>query len=208
MRLGKEAKRDTQLIIISVLVLTLVTLNVSYSAFFSVQSQSTIQKISTGTLEVLIDSTSSAMSTDELYPTSESKLPTSATSVVDGSYAILNLNNAGTLAADFSVTIGYDALPADKTEEDLIGFNYLNLGIFDVSNNTWIDFGGGVYYTPITGLTASEENVYPILRDTIESGTQNQYRIYIWLSENTPTTEIGKIVYLKLDVKSTTLEES
>lgn len=208
MRLGKAIKRDTQLIIISVLILTLVTLSVSYSAFFSVQSQSTIQKISTGTLEVLIDNTSSAMAVDDLFPTSESKLPTSATSVVEGSYATLNLNNAGTLAADFSVTIGYDELPSGSTEEDLLEFNYLNLGIFDVTNNTWHDFGNGVYYTPITGLTASEENVYPILRDEIASGTQKQYRIYIWLSENTPTTEIGKIVYLKLDVKSTTLEES
>ena len=209
MRLGREAKRDTQLIIISVLILTLVTLSVSYSAFFSVQSQSTIQEISTGTLDVVIDSASSAMSTEDLFPTSETELPTASTSVVDGSYATLNLTNSGTLDADFSVTISYDSLPSGKTTDDLITFNYLNIGIFDVDNNEWINFGSTsspVYYTPITGLTPSETNVYPILRDVITTAEPTrQFRVYVWLSEDTPITEIGKLVYLKLDVKSATV---
>ena len=216
MRLGKEVKRDTQLIIISVLVLTLVTLSVSYSAFFSVQSQSTIQEISTGTLDVVIDSTSSAMSTEDLFPTATSDLPTAANSVVDsgeGTYATLILKNSGTLDADFSVTIGYDSLPSGKTTDDLIAMNYLTIGIFDVDNNSWVDFGSGVYNTPITGLTATDTNVYPILRDTISkssngTATTREFRVYVWLSEDTPTTEIGKLVYMKLDVKSTTVSES
>ena len=110
MRLGQEIKRDTQLIIISVLILTIITLSVSYSAFFSVQSQSTVQEISTGVLDVVIDSTSAAMSTDDLFPTAVTDLPTQATSVVDnteGTYARLILKNNGTLDADFSVTIDF-----------------------------------------------------------------------------------------------------
>ena len=215
MRLGQEIKRDTQLIIISVLILTIITLSVSYSAFFSVQSQSTVQEISTGVLDVVIDSTSAAMSADDLFPTATSDLPTAANSVVDsgeGTYATLILKNSGTLDADFSVTIGYDdesALPNGKTTEDLISLNYLSVGIFDVDNNTWIDFGNGVYNTPITGLTPNED-VYPILREEItaaEEGvpTTREFRVYVWLSENTPTSEIGKLVYLKLDVKSATV---
>lgn len=207
MRLGKEAKRDTQLVIISVLILTLTTLSVSYSAFFSVQSQSTVQKITTGELEVIIDG-SSAMSSDELFPTYTSELPTSATSTAEGSFATLNLENTGTLDADFSVTLSYDTLPAGKTTDDLIAFDYLNIGIFDVANNSWVNFGtdSNVYYTPITSLKASTTNVYPILRDVVTTTTpQRQFKIYIWLSENTPTTEIGKLVYLKLDVKSATV---
>lgn len=217
MRLGKKIKRDTQLIIISVLILTLVTMSVSYSAFFSVQSQSTVQEISTGTLNVLIDG-SSAMSGDDLFPTSSSDLPSSSTSVINSSCAKLNLSNVGSLDADFSVTLGYDALPSGKTSEDLISLKYLNVGIFDLDNNAWINFGdetNEVYHTPITGLTPSKENTYPILRDTVYSEISNandaskksmrQYCVYVWLAENTPITEIGKLVYLKLDVKSATV---
>ena len=206
MRNGKKIKRYTQLIIISVIILTIVTLSVSYSAFFSVKSQSTVQEISTGTLDIVIDNSSAAMSTEELYPTPELDLPTSADSVIDGSYAALNLTNNGTLDADFQFTIGYYALPAGKKASDLISFNYLNVGIFDVKNNKWLDFGSNNFYIPISGLTPSEENIYPILRDQIDAGEARQYKVYIWLSEGTPISQIGKLVYLKLDVKSTTIE--
>jgi len=207
MRLGKEAKRDTQLIIISVLILTIVTLSVSYSAFFSVQSQTTVQKISTGTLEVVIDSTSSKMSGAKLYPTMTADLPTSSNSVVLGDPARLILNNTGTLDADFSVTIGYDSLPSGNTVDDLISFDYLNLGIYDVDNGTWVDFGNGTgtYYTTISALTASDENIYRVLRSVISSQGTREFEFYLWLAESTPFSEIGKLVYLKLDVKSTTV---
>lgn len=211
---GKELKRETQLIIISVLILTLVTLRFSYSAFFSVESQSTIQEISTGTLDVIIDNTTSmAVREEALYPTSTSSLPTSENSVAEGGYATLTLLNRGSLIADYSITLGYDTLPIDKTTDDLLSLNYLNIGIYDVNDSKWLDFGGGNYYTQITSLTPSDTNVYPILRNTIEASdpvtgttTVKQYRIYVWLAEDTPVTEIGKLIYLKIDVKSTTID--
>lgn len=208
MKMNKKIKRDTKIIIISVIILTIITIRVSYAAIFSVKSQSTVQEISTGELNVLIDSSSTTMSADDMYPTSDSDLPTSATSVVDGKYANLNLKNDGTLDADFSVTIGYDNLPEGKTADDLVNLQYLNIGIYDVDKNAWVNFGGegeSVYHTSITGLTANSENAYPILRDVITKSSSRQFRVYVWLSESTPTTEIGKLVYLKLDVKSTTV---
>lgn len=208
MRFGNEVKRDTQLVIISVLILTLVTLSVSYSAFFSVQSQTTIQKITAGTLSVVIDTTSKSMTTTNMFPTPTENLPTAENPTISDTqdYATLSLTNDGTLEADFSVTLGYDELPNNKTEDDLLSFEYLNIGIFDTTNNTWVDFGNGNYYVKVTALESSGTDVYPILRDTIESGTTRQFRIYVWLSEDTPATEIGKIVYLKIDVKSVTVE--
>ena len=96
MRYGRKIKRYTVLVAISVLVLTLLTLRFSYSAFFSVESQSTIQQISTGILDVVIDSASShAIDQNILYPISESLLPTTETSPVDGGYATLTLSNQG-----------------------------------------------------------------------------------------------------------------
>lgn len=206
MRLGKETKRDTQIIIISVLILTIVTLNVSYSAFFTVQTPTTVQTITTGNLDVVIDSTSSMISTNDLYPTPQEDLPIEEASVVYDEPARLILNNQGTLDSAFSVTVGYDTLPEGKTENDLLSFDYLIIGIYNVEEGKWVDFGGNTYYTPISALTPSDTNIYPILRDTINKQTSKEYEFYVWLSENTPTSEIGKLVYLKLDVKSTTID--
>ena len=54
MKIGKKLKRDTIIVIISVFVLTLTTIRVSYAAFFTVKSQSTVQKYETKELNVLI----------------------------------------------------------------------------------------------------------------------------------------------------------
>jgi len=205
----KYLKRDTKLIILSVLVLTILTLNVSYSAFFSVSTPNTVQTISAGNLSVIIDG-STAMSSEDMFPTSPEDLPSPTKLAVDGTYATLNLTNSGTLDADFSVTITYDSLPEGKTSEDLLSFNYLIVGIYDVTNTSWVNFGTSespVYYTNITALTPSDTDTYPILRSTIPALINNthQYRVYVWLSEETPSDEIGKLVYLKLNVKSATV---
>ena len=139
-------------------------------------------------------------------PTPTEDLPTEMNSVSDGKFAKLNLQNTGTIEADFSVSITYDDIPADKTEADLIDLRYLKVGIYDEDNNSWVSFGedgSGIYNTTITALSPSDTNVYPILRNRIAASTTKQYKVYVWLSEDTPTSEIGKLVYLKLDVKST-----
>lgn len=218
MRFGEETKRDTQLIIISVLILTIVTLSVSYSAFFSVQSQSTIQEIDAGVLNVVIDSTSTAMSTNDLYPIADSSLPTAPDSVVseeEGTFAKIILKNDGTLDADYSISIGYDIenIPEGRTEEDLMSLEYLSIGIFDIESNSWLEIveGSGIYSTKLSALEASVDGGYPILRNVLtsskdsENPTTKEYRIYLWLAENTPETEIGKLAYFKLDVKSATI---
>ena len=219
MRLGKHIKRDTQLIMISVIVLTIVTMSVSDSAFFTVQSLSTIQEISTGNLDVsvTVDNTNSILSdATELFPSTASE----ATDDVNGKYSSLTLVNNGSLDADFSVTLSYDF---DKLRElseysgltdaqlldldELVSFNYLNVGIYDVTNGEWIDFSEGSsenLYPTVSSLmpSATDSNAYPILRDSVTSGATRKFRVYIWLSDDTPTSEIGKLVYLKLNIKN------
>lgn len=222
MRTGKEIKRDTQLIILSVIILTIVTLSVSYSAFFSVQSLSTIQEISTGNLEVsvTVDNTNSILNAEEeLFPSTIDEITNEST----GNYSILTLLNEGDLDADFSVTVSYDfdklrTISGYETKTDaelldsLVPFNYLNVGIYDETNGNWVNFTDGTgenLYPTIAGLMPSseDENAYPILRDIVSAsvtGTeqyQRVFKIYIWLSDETPTSEIGKYVYLKLNVK-------
>ncbi len=200
---NSKPKTNKKLIIVSVLVLTILTLNVSYSAFFDVKTQPTINSFTSGTLDVVIDSTSTKLS-GELKPVATSTLPTAATTAINSAwpYATLKLTNSGTLPADFAVTLSYDTANASER----LSFTYLNIGIHDGSK--WVAFGTK-FYTPVTSLTSSSTDVYPILRDTIQSNStrnyQKTYKIFIWLSENTPITEIGKLVNLKINVRSTTV---
>lgn len=226
MRIGKEIKSDTQLIILSVIILTIVTLSFSYSAFFAVQSLTTVQEISTGNLDVTVtvDDTHSISAGEEIFPSSTEEI----TDGTGGNYSVLNLLNEGDLDADFSVTLSYDF---DKLREIsdysnmtdaqltdyLVSFSYLKVGIYDTVKGSWVNFSSGngeTYYPTVGSLTPSSSSnyAYPILRDMVYSETSNAsdstkkyqrtYRIYIWLSDDTPTSEIGKYVYLKLNIKS------
>lgn len=212
----KGLKRGTILTIALVLLLTLSTMQVTYSAFFSVKSASNTQTFTTGELKVSIADESAKVEALELFPVDKSILPTEENSNLNGDnnnmYATLNLTNDGTVDADFMVTISNDNLPVGRREDERVDFKYLQIGIYDVTNNEWVSFSDetSVFYTTISGLTptslAPNNNVYPILRNTIKSGENKKYKIYIWLSEDTPTTEIGKLVYLKLEVKSTAVQ--
>lgn len=213
MKIAKRISRDTLIVVVSVIVLSALTIRVAYSAIFSVKSLSTVQEISSGTLNVIINNESSQMiNIDELFPSTD--LPTEEDSVVSGNYATLVLNNSGTLNSAFSVTISYDTdnLPTGNTVDDLISFDYLIIGIYDVDNDEWYQYGSS-YYTQISNLTESDTNVYPVLRGNISApavvGNVNtrQFHVYIWLKDDTPTSEIGKLAYLKLNVKSTTIND-
>ena len=202
MRFVKEIKRDTILVVVSVLLLTISTLKVSYSAFFAVKSLSTVQQISTGTLNVSITG-STAMSSDDLMPATN--LPTGpTTSEVDGSYATLVINNTGTINSDFTVNLSYDTdnLPSGSTSSDLLSFNYLKLGVYDVTAGSWIQFDGKYYADITSDLTSTGTNTYTFIDSAINSSATKTYRIYVWLSSSTPVSEIGKLVYLKVDVSS------
>lgn len=197
----RKIKRSTLIVVLSVIVLTLVTMNTTYSYVFSVKSATSVQTFTAGTLVVSVTS-SKKMTADTLMPATSSDYPTSATSTPksdnNNSYATLNLNNTGSLNAAFSVSISNDSIPSGKTAIDL---QYLKIGIYDEKNSQWLNFGGSTYYTTLSSLSGTN-GAYTIINDTVASSTNRNYKIYIWLSESTPTTEIGKAVYLKLNVKS------
>lgn len=226
MRIGKEFKSDTQLIILSVIILTIVTLSFSYSAFFAVQSLSTVQEISTGNLDVTVtvDNQHSITEGDEIFPSSTEDV----TNGTGGNYSVLNLLNKGDLDADFSVTLSYDfdklreiseysKMSDSELTNYLVSFSYLKVGIYDTVKGSWVNFSSGsgeTFYPTVSSLTPSSSSnySYPILRDMVYSEASNSadntkkyqrtYRIYVWLSDETPTSEIGKYVYLKLNIKS------
>ncbi len=204
-----KLKQNTKIVFISVIALTLIVLNVSYSAFFTVKSQENVQELTTGSLNVVVNNTK-AITGKEMFPTENSKLPTAEDSVATGDYAELTLDNQGDLDADFSVTLSYDdaSIPENQKSEEKLSLEHLKIGIHDETANKWVNFGdenNKVYSTTITALTSTGDNSYPILRDNVTSKNKKQYKVYLWLAEDTPTSEIGKLIYLKLDIKSATI---
>ena len=210
MKLRKELKKDTRLIIVIVILLTILTMSLSYSVVFSVDSASTIQKIEAGTLSVVIDNTSTPIY-DDLLPTPDSELPNAADAVVNSKYATINFTNNGTLNTEFALTMGrdYDSLPSLTTDDSLLPLNYLNVGVFD--GTSWVNFGtdeSPIYYTALSNLTLVQgtSDVYTILTDTLDVNENKEYKVYVWLSSSTPTDQIGKLVYLKLDLDYATVK--
>lgn len=196
---NKGVKINTKLIVISVVVLTILTLGVSYSAFFDVKVQDTVQSFTAGTLNVTVSGNNKINS--ELQVTSNGSLPTtSSSSVPQNGYATLTLTNgAGNIPAAFLVTLTSNAT------DNALDLSKLIIGIYDDSNGSkaWVPFGSSssTYNTSINKLSKSN-NEYPILKGTIGSGATKTYRVYVWLSENAELTDIHKKVNLSLKVKS------
>ncbi len=204
MKLRKELKKDTKLMLAVVLILALLTLNLSYSAIFSVKSVSTIQEIEAGTLSVVIDNTSTPIY-DDLMPTATSDLPTSSNSEINSKYSTITFTNNGTLKTDVALTISndYDNMPSLSKDEDLLPFNYLNVGLYN--GTEWVNFGttdSPQYYVALSSLqlVTGTTDTYTLVTDTLNVGESKDYRVYVWLSESTPADKIGSVVSLKLNV--------
>ncbi len=204
MKLKKEFKKDAKLILVVVVLLALLTLNLSYSLIFSVKSVSTIQEISAGTLSVVIDNTSTPIY-DDLLPTANSLLPSSSNSEINSKYSTITFTNNGTLKTDVALTISkdYDNMPSLSKDEDMLPLNYLNVGLYNGSE--WVNFGtdeSPQYYVSLSSLqlVSGTTDTYTLVTDTLNVGESKDYRVYVWLSESTPADKIGMLVSLKLNV--------
>ena len=192
-------------------------MNFSYSAFFSISSGNVVKEISTGTLDVTASAT--PMAQDDIFPTEET-LPNSEKSTLrdqDKDYASLVVTNNGNIDANYVVSLSYDLtnLSSEQIANDLVSFENLIIGIYDVDATSWLNLnpeaGDPIYSMKVTSFTPTDNNVYPIysgdilkanIIDTGTTPTIKNLRVYVWLADTTPISEIGKLVHLKLDVKS------
>ena len=216
-----RTKRNTKIVILSVVILTIISLSFSYSAFFSISSGNVVKEISTGTLDVTASAT--PMAKDDVFPTEET-LPNNEKSVLkfaEKNFAPLVITNSGNIDANYVVTLSYDLtnLSDDQIANDLVSFDNLIIGIYDDDEKSWLnlnpDEGDPIYSMKVTGFSPTEENTYPILKreiakaniiDTGSTPTVKNLKVYVWLADTTPVSEIGKLVHLKLDVRSMPVE--
>ena len=217
---GKTLKRSTAIVVGSIVALSLVTMNVSYSSFFSVQTQSGIQTISTGSLNVTASVDKTPLENKELMPDTgksyekikeENGLVSAGSPDANSNNKItLTVENDGDVDAVFGASIKRTANNVKNGEDAELS----NVVIAIQHDSKWLKFGEGddaPFYVTITDLVSENgsgsEGSYPIIYDEIgkktsDTKTTKKYDIYFWLKDDTNENQQGKSLNLSLSVKS------
>ena len=195
-------KRDYIIIsFLLVVLLTTLTLRISFSYISQINSNTTIRKITSGNLNIKVDVNN--LENVVLLPKDENELPNGENDIVLGDYASVNITNNGNLNSIYDIYINYDKKDNEKIE-DFISFKYLLIGIYDKTENKWLKYDLK-YYLDFENIL-NETNNYKIITKSIKERDElkesHNYNIYVWLKKDTPKSEIGKLVKLKIDVDS------
>ena len=198
-------KKQSTIIAIVVICLTIATIGVSYALFFQVETNTNNQVVTAGTLKVEYGSGSSAIEATELVPMSDDEALSSSSMT-----GTIYIENNGSLPAKYEVAIGNDnksfEARENKSENDkLLSHDYLRVAAY-------LDGVMVVEPTTLSDLINSKENndLHRLFEGSIEAtGSGNNTAtivIKVWLSENAPEDVIGDYVYLKMDITSEVLE--
>ena len=210
---GKYIKRGTIITVVSIIVLTLATMNVSYSSFFSVQTQSTVPVITAGNLNVTAEVTDKDTGGEGLSPSggyNEIKnegSPINGTENTDYIKSTLTVTNKSNLKVTIGVSLSNTATAEDNggnaAPEDVV--------IAIQRDNKWITFGSSSsYHVQLNNLTQSD-SAYPIIKDDIEkssdtTGTKAVYDIYMWVKEDAGEDSAEKALNYSIGVKAVPAE--
>jgi hypothetical protein len=207
----KTIKRHTQIILVSVICLTLITIGTSYSIFFSIKTNSTNQTITTGTLSVTYGSGSTTITNDDLTPTSDTD------GLASTAKSLIYVQNTGTYASTYTLTVSYDYASftgrSDYNAADmLVPLDYIRLAIYEYNPDTQAMTQIGdvmdLADLPVYSVDTSNQynNKYSVLFGTLgTSSTGNStatYAVKMWLSEGASECISGYYMYLRMDVNS------
>lgn len=196
----KSVKKETRNLFACVLVLTVVTLTITYGAFFDVKMNEDEQSIKSGELIVKFDGDSSNISGVLMPMSDEEGLQSEVQSLI-------YVQNGGSLEASFGFVLS-------EGVDNNFDLQYLRIAIFQLNGN-------GVDPTQISDVinpydcilakAGSSKTVdeYTLYHSTLgASGSGNSvksYTVKFWLDENTPDDLKLSDLDLNLEVKSSVL---
>ena len=210
MRFINSIKRETRIIAVSVILLTLSTLGLSYSAIFEIKSNTNNQVIETGSLSVVYGSSSNAINDLEMLPMSD------ADGLDNESSSTIYIQNNSTLNSAFTITISYDynnfiSREDFKEGDELIPFEFLKMAVFEyntgmssmVQVSSVINLGD----VPIYKLGSDYYgNSYAVYNDTVDKSSSGNnaktYAVKIWIDEDAPDEATGYFVFLNINVEA------
>ena len=171
-------KKQTQIIALSVFVMVIGILGVSYALFMKVD-QSEEQTVQSGSLIMQLSAyNGSTVITDNNTPIDDNE------GLLSKGYSFSVTNN-GTLPITYYIAL-YDN--PDDTSTNKVNYNYIKVSL---DNGTPFTLGS---------ITAKDSAGRSILKQDISLAPDkyDTHNIKIWLDEDTPESEIGKTISLKI----------
>ena len=198
MKYTKIIKRETKVMAVIVVVLLVLVLGASYALFLRVASSQNNQVVKTGTLQVSYDSTNGYLN-GNTYP---DLLPMSDENGLLQSGYSFSVKNTGNLKTEYTVYIYVDQESFDRDHSgeslfaDLNSLRY-NFRVNSDTNTTVSTIGAQ------TKVTEDGIDKYELYTGSVEgTNSQNNHVFRVWLDPSMATSNIGKYVYLKLEVQS------
>ena len=186
-------------------ILTISVIGVSYSAFFTVQTNTVNQEVTTGTLNVLYSDSyieaNKSFDTNDLQPMSDSD------ALNNSEARIIHIENKGTL------TIGYDLDAYKNKDSELTPIDFVRFAVYEIdttneNRKTLISGPQNITDLPIYYLDEKDntKNRYTVLVDTIEAeGTDSikNYQVKIWLSDKATPAASHTYFYINSEIVAT-----
>ncbi|MGM9834606.1 MAG: hypothetical protein ACI31M_02350 [Bacilli bacterium] len=183
MKLNEMFKRQTFLIVGSIVLLLIVFAGISYAFFTKVLKSENDIIVKSGDLEITFNGSDTI--TGDFLPLSNDD------GMVQSGYTF-TVNNTGTLNAAYKVEVYADT----SVEGTHIPHQYLMISL---------NGGEAVQLSTLTKTTTNEvekENVYLLGNGTVEKKNSKENIIRLWIKEDAPTDIIGSKVALKVKVTS------
>lgn len=204
-------------IVVCVFLLTISTIGISYSAFFTVKSNTNNQTVTTGTLSVSY--------TGEDTPTVAGKLTPlpdrDALNLVNNKIVYVKNTENSTLAADYVLTIGYNMDAFNKRTnaletDELTPIEFIKFAIYEYNaaaeseeaKSTLIAGPMTVADLPVYTVDSSDyrNNRYLILFDSLkkvgEPDSTKTYQIKVWLSDKTTPAASNTYFYVNSEIEA------
>ncbi|MDE6285308.1 MAG: carboxypeptidase-like regulatory domain-containing protein [Bacilli bacterium] len=198
-------KKPKTMMAIWVFILTVCTIGVSYSAFFSVRTNKNNQTVTTGNLSVAYGNSSSSIIKVNMLPMSDEE------GLAQNEASIIYIQNDGTIDADYVLTMGYDMESflnrSDYSNKDkLTPIDYIKFAIYEYApgNSTLICGPMSIADLPVYSVnkTDSRKNRYAVLFDklgTVSDRTKT-YQVKIWLSDKATSAVSSSFFYVNSEI--------
>ena len=196
-------KKEIKVMLVVVVILLVVVLGVSYALFMQVTDNTNNQVVTTGSLQIEYASTNGYIENDtykELLPMSNDQ------GLLQSGYEF-SVKNTGSLPVAYNVYlyVNEEEYNKDVQAGTISGSLFDNLSLIHYNLQTNDD--GNKDINILSEQTIKEEDgiaKYILHSDEVSSKTNtiNNHKLRIWLSEDIDVAEIGKYIYLKLEVTS------
>jgi hypothetical protein len=175
---AKMIKRHAITVVSTIVLLLVITIGVSYSAYYRIKTDDTSQTVAAGNLSVIVNTSSSSQGKPILRTLTNTEGQNQTT------YSTITITNNGNVDAAYFLTFGYDATASDA----LIPFDLVRLKIYDSSGNevsSIIDPSASpIRYSTGAAATAYQNQVDILYVPSIAAGATQTYRIKAWIDKD------------------------